>query len=116
MATVTETIDLPLESVVTAKEWGDKAFVYAPSEDEFYITQEPHKALDFVTHKKFEAKVTVVDGKVTIVLPAEFAKAYLWQRDAQIAKITYGNKLAVVVFATPKKPVQTRDVSLRGQP
>jgi len=104
MATAIETIDLPLESVVTAKEWGDKAFVYAPSDDEFYITQEKHKALEFVAHRKFEAKVTVVDDKVKVILPTEFARAYMWERQAQIAKITYGNKLAIVVFAAPKKP------------
>jgi len=103
MATATETIDLPLGDLVTAKEWGNKAFVYAPSEDEFYITQEKHKALEFASPKKFEAKATTVDGKVKVALPTEFARAYMWQCDAQIAKIIYGNKLAIVVFAAPKK-------------
>ncbi len=106
MAIALDTIDLPLDSVVTAKDWGDTAFVYAPNEDEFYITQEKHKALEFVSHNKFEAKVTVVDGKVKVALPADFARAYIWQRKAAISKITYGNRLAIVVFAAPKKSPQ----------
>jgi hypothetical protein len=106
MATTTETIDLPLGDLVTAKEWGDKAFIYAPSEDEFYITQEKHKALEFASHKKFEAKVVSVDGKVKVVLPTEFAKAYMWKREAAISKITYGTKVAIVVFSTKERPIQ----------
>jgi hypothetical protein len=114
MATTIETIDLPLGDLVTTKEWGDKAFVYAPSEDEFYITQEKHKALEFASPKKFEAKVTSMDGKVKIVLPTDFARAYMWQRNAQISKIVYGTKLAIVVFAAPKQPIMV--MGHKGQP
>jgi hypothetical protein len=96
-----EEIELPLENLVTPEEWGDKAFVYGPSPDEFYITQAKHKALEVASPRKFEAKVEVKDGVVNIVLPADFARAYLWQREAQIVKIVHPQGQAICVFAKP---------------
>lgn len=99
----TETIELPLGDLVTPEEWGKTAFVYAPSKDEFYVTQEKHKALEFASKTKFGASVSVKDGQVLVALPTEFARAYMWHREAAITKIVYGEKLAIVVFATPEK-------------
>ena len=45
---VMATIDFPLAKLTTPEEWGNLAFVYAPSKDEFYITQEKHKALEAI--------------------------------------------------------------------
>lgn len=95
----TDTIELPLGDLTTPEEWGNKAFVYGLSPDEFYITQEKHKALEFASSRKFEASVSVKDGKVSIALPADFARAYLWQRNAQIVKIVYGDHKAICVFS-----------------
>lgn len=97
----TDTIDLPLNDLATPEQWGSKAYVYAPSLDEFYITQEKHKALEVAAKRKFEAKVIVRDNIVYIVLPAEFARAFMWQREAAITKIVYGEKMAICVFAGP---------------
>lgn len=96
-----EEIELPLGDLTTPEEWGTKAFVYGPSPDEFYVTQEKHKALEVASARKFEASVSVKDGKVSITLPADFARAYLWQREAQIVKIVYGDHKAICVFAKP---------------
>jgi len=51
---------------------------------------------------------------VKIVLPTDFARAYMWQRNAQISKIVYGTKLAIVVFAAPKQPIMV--MGHKGQP
>ena len=97
----TDTIELPLGDLTTPKEWGTKAFVYGPSPNEFYITQTKHKALEIASARKFEAKVSVKDGKVLIALPADFARGYLWQREAQIVKIVHKEGQAICVFAKP---------------
>jgi hypothetical protein len=94
-----DTINLPLGDLVKPEEWGTKAFVYGPSSDEFYITQEKHKALEFASARKFEATVSVKDGQVIIALPADFARVYLWNRKAQIVKIVHAEGQAICVFA-----------------
>jgi len=99
----TTTIDLPLTGLVTEAEWGPTAFVYAPSADEFYITQEKHKTLEAASSRKFEAKVSVKEGVVNIALPPDFARTYLFERNALINKIVYGDKVAIVVFAEKGK-------------
>jgi hypothetical protein len=100
MAT-TDTINLPLTGLTTPEEWGTKAFVYGPSPNEFYVTQAKHKTLEVASARKFEAKVEVKDGIVNIVLPADFARAYLWNREAQIVKIVHPQGQAICVFAKP---------------
>ncbi len=99
----TITVDLPLTELVTSDQWGTSAYVYAPSEDEFYVTQEKNKALETVSSRKFEAKVSVKEGVVNIALPPDFARQYLWERLAQITKIEYGGKVAILVFVEKGK-------------
>ena len=104
----TTTIDLPFTGLVTSEEWGPTAYVYAPSADEFYITQEKHKALEVASTRKFEAKVSVKEGVVNIALPPDFARQYLWERFAQITKRNYGDKVAILVFVEKGKRVPAK--------
>lgn len=101
------TIDFPLAKLTTPEEWGNLAFIYAPSKDEFYITQEKHKALEASSLRKFEAKVLFKESEVIVTLPYDFAKQYFLERKAQTFKIEYEGKVAIAILVEPKKALNS---------
>lgn len=101
----TDTIDIILEAI-TPKEWGDKAFVYSRDNNSFCVCREKDEDLEKTSPRKFEAKALAKDGKVIITLPADFARFYLWNREARPYSVVIGGVLRAMVFVA--KPVEKK--------